>query len=63
MGYEMETFVNIRVANINSAFNLLIHTLGFTECPGEENGNPLQYSCLENPRRTKSMRLQTVGHY
>ena len=62
MGYEMETFVNVRVANINSAFNL-IHTLGFTECPGEENSNPLQYSCLENPRRTKSMRWQTVGHY
>ena len=21
-----------------------------TDCIGEENGNPLQYSCLENPR-------------
>ena len=22
---------------------------GWGRCPGEENGNPLQYSCLENP--------------
>ena len=22
---------------------------GLGRCPGEENGNPLQYSCLENP--------------
>ena len=24
-------------------------TPGLGRCPGEENGNPLQYSCLENP--------------
>ena len=24
-------------------------TLGLGRSPGEENGNPLQYSCLENP--------------
>ena len=23
---------------------------GLGRCPGEGNGNPLQYSCLENPR-------------
>ena len=23
--------------------------LGLGRAPGEENGNPLQYSCLENP--------------
>ena len=22
---------------------------GSGRCPGEENGNPLQYSCLDNP--------------
>ena len=22
---------------------------GSGQCPGEKNGNPLQYSCLENP--------------
>ena len=29
--------------------------------PGEGNGNPLQYSCLENPV-DKSMGSQRVGH-
>ena len=26
-----------------------IQSLGLGRCPGEGNGNPLQYSCLENP--------------
>jgi len=35
--------------------------------PGKGNGNPLQYSCLENPRmkdpsRLWSMGLQRAGH-
>ena len=31
--------------------------------PGEGNGNPVQYSCLENPmNRRASMGLQRVGH-
>ena len=34
--------------------------------PGEENGNPLQCSCLENPTEERgglqSMGLQRVGH-
>ena len=47
---------------------------GSGRSPGEGNGNPLQYSCLENPMITKSherrslvglqsMGLQRVGHY
>ena len=24
---------------------------GLERCPGEGNGNPLQYSCLENPMK------------
>ena len=37
-------------------------------CPGVGNGNPLQYSCLENSRGRrawglKSMGLQRVGHH
>ena len=37
-------------------------------CFGEENGNPLQCSCLENPRDGRepgglpSVRLHRVGH-
>ena len=40
---------------------------GSGRSPGEGNGNPLQYYCLENPMdekpsRLQSMGLQTVGH-
>ena len=40
---------------------------GSGRSPGEGNGNPLQYSCLEipwteEPDRLQSMRLQRVGH-
>ena len=39
----------------------------FLSCIGEENGNPLQYSCLKNPRDGESgglpsMGLHRVGH-
>ena len=35
---------------------------GLGKSPGEENGNPLQYSCLENPMdRLESMGLKRVG--
>ena len=29
--------------------------------PGEENGNPLQYSCLKNPMDREPGRLQSMG--
>ena len=29
--------------------------------PGEGNGNPLQYSCLENPMTEEPSRLQSMG--
>ena len=29
--------------------------------PGEENGNPLQYSCLENPMDRGTCGLQSMG--
>ena len=39
---------------------------GLGKSPGEGNGTPLQYSCLENPMeetgRLQSMGLQRVGH-
>ena len=35
---------------------------GLGRSPGGEHGNPLQYSCLENPPRSeKSGRLQSTG--
>ena len=34
-----------------SAYNVgdQVRSLGWEDSPGEGNGNPLQYSCLENP--------------
>ena len=34
---------------------------GLGRSPGEGNGNPLQYSCLENPWTEEPGRLQSVG--
>ena len=34
---------------------------GSGRSPGEGNGNPLQYSCLENPWTEKPSRLQSTG--
>ena len=31
-------------------------------CTGERNGNPLQYSCLENPRDGSLVGCQLWGH-
>ena len=35
--------------------------LGLGRCPGERNGNPLEYSCLENPWTEEPGRLQSMG--
>ena len=34
---------------------------GLERCPGEGNGNPLQYSCLENPMDVEPGWLQSMG--
>ena len=34
---------------------------GSGRSPGEENGNPLQYSCLENPMAGETGGLQSMG--
>ena len=35
--------------------------LGSGRSPGGANGNPLQYSCLENPMDRGAWRLQSMG--
>jgi len=37
----------------------LIPELG--RCPGGENGNPVQYSCLKNPMDRGAWRAEAVG--
>ena len=34
---------------------------GLGRCPGEGNGNPLQYSCLENPMDRGAWRATVHG--
>ena len=34
---------------------------GLGRFPGEGNGNPLQYSCLENPMTEEPGGLQSIG--
>ena len=34
---------------------------GSGRCPGEGNGNPLQYSCLENPMDREAWRATVCG--
>ena len=34
---------------------------GLGRCPGEGHGNPLQYSCLENPNGQRSLLGYTPG--
>ena len=36
---------------------------GSGRCPGEGHGNPLQYSCLENPTSRGAWRLQSMGSH
>ena len=53
---------------INLCINIKDELLNFSvSCIGEENGNPLQCSCLENPRDGEpggllSMGSHRVGH-
>ena len=37
------------VKNLPAMQETLVSISGSGRFPGEENGNPLQYSCLENP--------------
>ena len=38
-----------------------IRFLGWEDSPGEGNGNPLQYSCLENPLERGAWRATVRG--
>ena len=38
-----------------------VQSLGWEGSPGEGNGNPLRYSCLENPRDKGAWRATVHG--
>ena len=37
------------VKHLSAMQETWVQSLGWEDSPGEGNGNPLQYSCLENP--------------
>ena len=59
----MAQTIKIKIkADKESACNRDVGSIpGSGSSPGEGNGSPLQYSCLENPRNRKSGRLQSIA--
>ena len=37
------------VKNLTAMWETLVQSLSWEDSPGDRHGNPLQYSCLENP--------------
>ena len=48
------------VNNLPAMQEMWVQSLGWEDSPGEGNGHPLQYSCLE-PWTEKPVRLQSIG--
>ena len=57
MGFPGDTVVKNPPANAGDAGSIP----GLGRSPGEENGNSLQYSCLEIPWTQESDGLQSMG--
>ena len=52
-----------RLKHLPARWEIRIQFLGWEDSPGEGNGNPLQYSCLENPMDWRSLvGYSTWGH-
>ena len=59
---------SIKVLDKSGAFQVALvrrkrlgYIPGLGRSPGEGHGNPLQYSCLENPMDRETSGLQSVG--
>ena len=52
------------VKHLPAMWETCVQFLGREICPGEGNGNSLQYSCLENPmdRGDWQAKIQTIVH-
>ena len=49
LGHMVASLVAQRLKRLPAMRETWVRSLGWEDCPGEGNGNPLQYSCLENP--------------
>ena len=47
--YSWASLVAQTVKNLPEMWETWVQSLGWERAPGGEHGNPLQYSCLENP--------------
>ena len=43
------SLVVLTVNHLSTMWEAQVQALGWEDSPGEGNGNPLQYYCLENP--------------
>ena len=65
--YKIKSYIYIYTHTHTHTY-IHTHTHTHNSFPGEENGNPLRYSCLENPMDREepgglhSMGSQRVGH-
>ena len=50
-----------RVKSLPATRETRVRSLGWEISPGERNGNPFQYSCLENPMDREVWGLQSMG--
>ena len=57
LGFPGASMVENPPANAGDAGSIS----GWGRCPGEGNGNPLQYSCLENPMDRGAWRAAAHG--
>ena len=60
-----QTLVAQMVKNVPAIWETQVQSLGWEDSPGEGNGNPLHYSCLENSMDRgawQSMGSQRVRH-
>ena len=49
------------VKRLSTMWETWVQSLGWEDPPGEGNGNPLQYSCLENPVDGGSLWAAVLG--
>ena len=50
-----------RLKRLPAVWETWVQSLGWEDAPGEGNGNPLQYSCLENPMDGGAWRATVHG--
>ena len=50
-----------RLKRLPAVWETWVQPLGWEDSPGERNGNPLQYSCLENPMDGGAWRATVHG--